>query len=112
MAHGSIPRPQLNVQNYVLGSASKRTLEVRVWAGTLSDTEVVAAICMAVALVVKAANELTTDANVIDSADEAIKTFCKSHFRQADCLIVPDGPIGDIVWKAYHRVKEARQYLG
>jgi hypothetical protein len=96
----------LNVRNY--GRHDKNTLEVRAWAATLEDTEVVAAISMAVALVVKASQTPYHITYQMTNTIQAVKGFCRDHFKQAECRIVPDAPIADIVLRAYHQSKKAQ----
>lgn len=99
----------LNVSNY--GRRDKNTLEVRVWASTLVDTEVVAAISMAVALVSRTVTEQPTCTRRIEEPRTALRQFCRDHFRTAAHRIVPDAPIADIVLRAYHQAKRAAPAL-
>lgn len=95
----------LNLTNYVFPNGQKKTIEFRMWAGTLDVATIVSAVYMAVALVTKAVNETVTEAPQIDNITKAMGTFVKTHLIDTVNRIVPDETVGDLV---AHMMRQAR----
>lgn len=100
----------LNLQNYTSPSplrerTNARTVEFRVWAGTLNLETIITAVYMAVSLVSKVSNEHTTY-TYLDDRNEAAKKFQREFWGSKQHRIVPEETASQL---ASHLVKETRK---
>lgn len=101
----------LNLKNYLDPSPLRartdaRTVEFRVWAGTLSIEEVITAVYMAVSLVSKVTNNPAGRYTYIEDREIAAKYFVKDFWTDKQHRIVPEESAGQL--SAYLK-KQARK---
>lgn len=91
-----------NITNYTNPTPKRmregaRTIEFRVWAGTLNPDEIVTAVYMAVALVADVARTENVPAVRYNTSTTARKAFVKNVWNNPDNLIIPNESIAELV---------------
>jgi hypothetical protein len=98
----------LNLTNFYGGWADKKTVEIRVWAGTLDIAKVIMAVYMAVALVAKAATEGADAGARIENPVDAARAFCTAHYNNEQYRICPDCTVNEITRPLVAECRKAR----